>query len=233
MKHSFYSYIWLLPFFICFIGYSIPWYFVSHGNVVVPSVVGLSLHDATLKISQAELSVIIKREESRSDLPCNIIIEQSPSGDSVVRAGQPIRLVSVAPKQNVVVPDFQGKTTKHVTDWAGKFDVAIKLIWIDSNRPTGEIIAQYPQASTLLKDAQIKIYVSHGQSPLFIIPTLLNARPVDVARSFERHGLKFSCVQEDGTHMTPHETHIVCGQSPIAGSIIDVNKTIIIQLSIR
>jgi serine/threonine-protein kinase len=147
---------------------------VSQGAEVrtVPDVVGISLSDARIRISQNELNVAEPVQYSYSnEYPKDVVMDQDPKPNTKQSRGSGVTLtVSKGPQQaNIQVPDLSGMTADQARSELDK--VKLKL---DSNiakaasndYPAGQIISQNPAKGTAVNEGStVQVTVSNGPGP--------------------------------------------------------------------
>jgi serine/threonine-protein kinase len=147
---------------------------VSQGAEVrtVPDVVGLSLSDARIKISQNELNVAEPVQERYSnDYPQGVVIDQDPKANSKLSKGSGVTLyVSKGPQQaNIQVPNLSGMTVDQARSELDKIKLKLDNNIVraaSTDYPAGQIISQNPARGTAVNEGStVQVTVSNGPGP--------------------------------------------------------------------
>lgn len=148
---------------------------VSQGPEVrdVPDVIGHSLSDARIIISQHELNVAEPPQERYSDdYPQGVVMDQEPKVNSKLSKGSGVTLVvSKGPQPaNIQVPDLEGMTVQQARSELDK--VKLKLDENISRTASteyleGQIINQNPDKGTAVEEGStVRVSVSNGPGPV-------------------------------------------------------------------
>jgi beta-lactam-binding protein with PASTA domain/predicted Ser/Thr protein kinase len=141
---------------------------ISQGpkQVVLPSVVNLQYDVASAQLQAAGFGV--KRTDVDSDQPPNTVIDQSPSGNTLVPQGSTVTLtVSKGPKTKQVpdVVNLDADTAKTTLTAAG---FKVKVLSTDTTDPTqdNKVVAEDPAGNTPAKPGSVvTITVAHLSQP--------------------------------------------------------------------
>ena len=144
---------------------------ISRGLLTVPNAVGQSRETAVATLRGAGLPP--KVFTVPSSRPKGTVVAQRPEAGRRVAAGSPVRLnVSngsgggVAPAANVTVPDETGLQQDAAQKQLAAAGMKAGVVWVPSDRPEGEVVAQAPDAGTTQKrGARIQLNVSLGPGP--------------------------------------------------------------------
>ena len=138
----------------------------------VPDVVGYSLSDARIKISQSELNVVEPQQEIYSDeYPQGVVADQDPEPNTKLSRGSGVTLyVSKGPQPvDVQVPDLAGKTVEQARSELDKVKLKLDDNFTKASSAAyleGQIISQSPDKGTaVVEGSTVKVTVSNGPGP--------------------------------------------------------------------
>ncbi|MFZ9671606.1 MAG: Stk1 family PASTA domain-containing Ser/Thr kinase [Candidatus Nanopelagicaceae bacterium] len=143
------------------------WYVIvgPGSKVIVPSLAGLTVKEATSELADLGLDLKVEREEFSEDIPENRVIKSSPAGGGRISPDGTVEVTVSKGKERYIVPTLQGL----------KIEIAEGLI-SDNNLVVGEIIEEFssefpkgfimrssPAAGERIKrDSQVALYLSKG-----------------------------------------------------------------------
>jgi serine/threonine protein kinase len=143
------------------------WYVIvgPGSKVIVPSLAGLTVKEATSELADLGLDLKVEREEFSEDIPENRVIKSSPAGGGRISPDGTVEVTISKGKERYIVPTLQGL----------KIEIAEGLI-SDNNLVVGEIIEEFssefpkgfimrssPAAGERIKrDSQVTLYLSRG-----------------------------------------------------------------------
>ena len=143
------------------------WYVIvgPGSKVIVPSLAGLTVKEATSELADLGLDLKVEREEFSEDIPENRVIKSSPAGGGRISPDGTVEVTISKGKERYIVPTLQGL----------KIEIAEGLI-NDNNLVVGEIIEEFssefpkgfimrssPAAGERIKrDSQVTLYLSKG-----------------------------------------------------------------------
>jgi serine/threonine-protein kinase len=227
-------FLWLLPFFSFLCGYYVLHIFLQKKSIKTPNIIGKSLQQGMMTLSEKGLSLRLLREQEDVDLPQGIVLDQIPKPKQKIRPSQNIFVtVSKKPKP-VLTPDFLGSSQKDIVKNASKKSLQSKVFWVKSFYPADTCIAQYPQPGQILDDGKVTIYLSQGSENLFVVPDLKHCLASDVLKFFDTENTTI-----DVFHIKNcGDGHVCSGcqvidQKPMPGSIIDLSKTLHVQIQVE
>ncbi len=143
------------------------WYVIvgPGSKVIVPSLAGLTVKEATSELADLGLDLKVEREEFSEDIPENRVIKSSPAGGGRISPDGTVEVTISKGKERYIVPTLQGL----------KIEIAQGLI-TDNNLVVGEIIEEFssefpkgfimrssPAAGERIKrDSQVTLFLSKG-----------------------------------------------------------------------
>ena len=143
------------------------WYVIvgPGSKVIVPSLAGLTVKEATSDLADLGLDLKVEQEEFSEDIPENRVINSSPAGGGRISPDGTVEVTISKGKERYIVPTLQGL----------KIEIAEGLIK-DNKLVVGEIIEEFsgefpkgfimrssPAAGERIKrDSQVTLYLSKG-----------------------------------------------------------------------
>lgn len=134
--------------------------------VIVPDLAGLSIEEATEKLSSLGLEPQIDPQRHRADHigPDKIALQRPAAGDSV-KKGHSVRLWLSAGQTSVPVPDLQGQDSAEAATHVQEAGLKLEDVdYASSNRiPVGHVVHSEPVSGTLLtRGSSIRLILSSG-----------------------------------------------------------------------
>ncbi len=225
------SFLWVLPFFSFVLGYQLLRMLTHTGAIVVPPLVGMHMHDAIKILSADRLNVRILNEKEDPDSPEGIILSQTPGYGSKVKPHQSVFLVITRKPPKVKAPALCGLPLDDARAKAAQSRIILSTFPLESGYPKDTCIAQDSVPGDELAEKAMTVLVSSGTTPLRIIPDLKGKRADEVTKFLKPFGVKIEMVHhgEEKEHVCT--SCLIIEQRPLAGSIIDLSKTPLIQLT--
>jgi len=119
--------------------------------VSVPSVVSMTLDDATTALRRAGLNVETDREPS-DNIPENVVTSQTPDGGATADRGSPVTLVVSSGPAPVAVPDLTGRGVGDATAALQQAGLVVQINYsLQPGDPVGTVLAESPPAATQVK----------------------------------------------------------------------------------
>jgi serine/threonine-protein kinase len=163
------------------------------GGVPVPDVRGMSVDDATLELTKAELTVGEVTPVNSKDVPAGQVMDQSPIPLAKVDKGSPVNLtVSNGPKQ-VEVPNLVGQTKddalKALSDLGFEgsldYDFSAKV-------PRDEVIRQDPDAGTPADEGSTVTFIVSNGPKVVTVPNVVGKSESSAKSTLKEAGFKVS-----------------------------------------
>jgi beta-lactam-binding protein with PASTA domain len=206
---------------------------VMHNQVVVvPNVVGKSVHDAMLVLSYKSLGLRLAHELIDDILPEGTIMQQIPAAERSIKPNQPV-FVTVSKKTPLpLAPHVSDKTYTQLCKLLEKTSLTLKTIWLESSFPKNKCLGQYPLAGKEIIDNRLTVFASSGKSQLYVIPNF-KGQPLEIVLELlKAHKVDCELVGIP-TPLLKNEGYVVQAQQPMAGSIVDLNKALTMHLQIE
>ncbi|QGH34491.1 Stk1 family PASTA domain-containing Ser/Thr kinase [Gracilibacillus salitolerans] len=228
------TFIWVTSLFIILFGAILLALFVLPSlfqpkDVEIPDVSGYSYEEALQELENLKLNVI-KEEDHDEDVKENHVIETYPRPNETVKEGKDITVYVSSGPETVVIDDYVGNDYERIEEILledGFNDV--KFYEEFSDRPVGEIIAQYqpsPGDEVVPRDTNVIFEISKG--PEKITLNRLVGLDVDEATDYLTDRDLSADIQE--VHHDEVEEGYVIEQNPSANE--EVEKGEVVKLTV-
>lgn len=163
-------------------------------EVVVPSVVGMSLAEAQQKLRDANLEYLIREGEYSAELEPGTVIRQSPEAGRTVRAGREVEIVPSQGADLKEVPNVVGMTLLQARIALNEQGFVIGKQDTEHNEsiPAGVVMSQNPRPPLRAeRGTEIDVLVSLG-SPIVYVnpPTLVGMSQTEAELQLRNVGLE-------------------------------------------
>lgn len=198
--------------------------------VVVPSVVGHAYRSAEAILADTELSISGVNYRHSSE-PAGTVVAQSPHAGAIARSGSGIALTLAISRPQARVPDVVGKTlvgatlTLHVSGLRRGGVRYVNVPGVGSPRVGSQSL--HP-GSSAAPGTRVDLVI-HNPSPKVIIPNVVGRTYLDASRDIRNAGLRVKGLSR-ANHPTIARGSVV-SQSPPAGTMVDPNTSVSLQLS--
>ena len=143
------------------------WYVIvgPGSKVIVPSLAGLTVREASSELADLGLDLKVEREEFNEDIPEDRVINSSPAGGGRISPAGTVEVTISKGKERYIVPTLQGLKIEIaeglITD--NKLVVGEVIEEFSSEFPKGFIMRSSPVAGERIKrDSQVTLYISKG-----------------------------------------------------------------------
>ena len=223
IKRFLVSFLWVIPFIGFMMGYILMRGLTHTEIITVPSVMGLHLTDAIRALSSDRLNVRILAEKEDPDLNEGMILSQTPEPGTLVKPHQSIFLVITCKPLKPQAPTLLGSTLTQAQVRARSATIALQTYTLESPSPNERVIAQSVMPQRDVEGGVLTIYTSKGSTPLRIFPQLRGRKPDEVISFF---GLYDIPVDLKGL-----QSGSIKDQRPLAGTLIDIRKPLVVQIT--
>lgn len=222
--------LWLLPFIFFVVGFFTTRSFFHVQQFPVPSVVGMTLHEAFATLSNHNLSIRLTDQKIDPNLADGTILNQTPTAGLMVKPRQTVFLAISRCPQPSETPDFVGKELQEIIQQGKDRSIKIKHYYLPSIYPAGSCIAQYPGKGKSLDQSGITVYIASEMSYSFIWPNFIGKPLSHVTDFLDQHGITPQITIDPSSQIVDP---IVIDQRPLAGSIVSMvkNQLPIVQIS--
>jgi len=195
-------------------------------RIEVPSLVGKSVMEAVLLLSEHDLSLRVVGKEYSSQIPRGVIVSQIPSPGVRVNKNRRIEVVISEGTRLVNTPLLMGKGLAEAKIYL--FQQGLKLGSISytySNLPKGEVISQDPPPEVdMSRDEGVNLLISLGpRETQFFMSDLIGEKVERAKQLTERLSLKIGEIKEVPSSGSEG---VIISQFPSPGSLV-TDKTLI------
>lgn len=228
-------FFWFLPFLCFLIGYYVIFFVVRVKVLEAPTLIGLSMQDAVLLLSEKQLNARILAQKEDPDIPAGTVLKQIPRPGQKIKPHQPVFLVVAKGQQKPIAPDLLGRPLSVVEELVKKESIRLKKFDVTSFEPVDTVIGQWPHAGDELDEPVILLYLSAGETKrLSIFPDLKDESAQNAKVFLEEHGALVEVVPVSGKDQDiPLHKMVVKNHKPLAGSLVDLSKPLHVRLSIE
>lgn len=224
---------WVLPFLFFVFGYVGTYLFLQQEATITPNVIGKSLQEGVVTLSQHRLGIRLMREQEDVSMPEGIILDQIPRSNNKIRPNQNV-FVTISRKPSILsAPNFFGCSISDIQKRASRNDIDLLKIDFFSQYSRNTCFAQYPKPGQQLYRKRMITYISNGKFPLFIVPNFKGMQVEQVKDFLRSNDMKFEIVHSHG--ISEEHTCANCyvtDQRPISGSIFSFDQSLQIQLQV-
>jgi beta-lactam-binding protein with PASTA domain len=173
--------------------------YVNHGSrLTVPTVVGLSIGEATALLDSVSLEAVKAEVRPDARRPEGTVVYQNPLPGSVVKEGRRIYLTISGGEEMVNVPLLRGKSLRDARFALERFGLKIGGVSYDFSDifPVNTIIDQtYAADASVALGTRVGVTVSRGRATDDIaVPALIGKTLAEAKKILEDAGLKVGIV---------------------------------------
>ena len=198
-------------------------------SAISPDIVGLSVEEAELAVSRADLQLDIT-EVNHDTIPANTIIDQTPDADTDMRKGDSIvATVSIGPV-TLLMPNLIDLNREEAVAKLKDRGLSVLIFKTPSTQPVDTVIAQKPEKNQpYVAGQEIELTLSGGSA---IIPELTDMT-LETAQSI---------IDQDLLHIgevTLQKSEVletygkILSQTPVAGSMAILDTNISLTVAVR
>ena len=225
--------LWLTPFLAFAAGYIFLQFFIADNAVQVPALLGKNLLQATQICSEFKLNLRIIAEKEVADLQPGTIVTQKPLPGKAIKPHQSIFIVITKLPAPVVAPDFIKKNSTQIEAACQEKNIKNKSYAIESAYPKGECFGQIPSAGQPLETKKISSYISAGNSQQYLFPDFTDVSLHEVIDFLKKYDIACDVYHKDEKIAAPYKQNlVVINQKPLAGTFVQPNRTLFVQLQV-
>ncbi|WP_420076661.1 Stk1 family PASTA domain-containing Ser/Thr kinase [Streptomyces sp. JL3001] len=200
----------------------------SNSQVAVPNVVGETESSARELLNNVDLGLGQVTKKECADQPAGKICEQDPQAPKKIKKGSTVNIVVSTGAPKVSVPDVEGLPyEKAKSDLEDKgFDVQQKTE--ESDRNPGVVISQDPEGGTEQEKGSTITLTVAKEKEQSTVPDVLGKTCDEAKAQMEANDLSGNCQEVDT--QDPNQVGKVISTSPTAGSEVDKDSTVTIQI---
>lgn len=181
-------------------------------DVAVPSVVNMTLEEATAALDKAGLKVGKTEQVTSSVEQTNKVVVQDPSSASNVPEGSKVNLSIGAGPAQITVPDVTGKSKEEAQQLIEAAGLKFSAVEQDNAQSAGTAISSSPKAGESAPESStVTVFVSSGQVP---VPDVRGKTEAEAEAALAQAGFKVGNVTKQASS-SPAGT--VISQTPSSG----------------
>ncbi|MFI6468067.1 Stk1 family PASTA domain-containing Ser/Thr kinase [Streptomyces sp. NPDC050538] len=180
-------------------------------KVVVPSVVGQSVDDATSTLTSDKYQFKVETQEKVSGEDPGTVLEQNPKLGAQVEKGTVITLTVAKAQAKSTVPDVSGKTCDEAKAQMTANNLVGNCTEVDTNDSNlvGKVVSTDPQANSQVdKNSTVNIQIGKStqtQVPNVVGQTVKNAKQILQQNGFNNIQFADGSDQSDGAFVTQQD----------------------------
>lgn len=227
-------YSWIFPFIFFLLGYYLLTSVAITNEFPVPSVIGMSTIQAVKVLSDHYLNPRIIAEKEDVDLPLGTVLSQTPQAPHKVKRNQAIFMIVSKKPASPLAPKLLSTLRPDIEKTLNTTGIRAKFYYLSSTHPHNTCIGQYPCPGQPVTDRKMMVYISAGSTPLMLFPDLTGAHISHAQELLNPYHTELQ-ISHNHTSLQPHDcaTCIVTDQKPLAGSIVDTNTRLLVQLNVE
>lgn len=205
--------------------------YVNHaGRVPVPAVIGMSKDSAVQALEDAGLRPVEADTRPDPDYPPGVVVQQNPSGLSVVKEGRRVYLTLSGGEIQVAVPSLRGRSLRDARFALERYGLDLGSVMYDTSDtyPENTIIAQSIAPDTKVsRGTAVHITVSQGKNPGDRrVPLLIGKTLGEATKILEEAGLKVGTITyQQSFDLVPNtvvDQYPRSGEAPVNGQGVDL-----------
>lgn len=206
-------------------------------RVVVPSVLGQTVEQATKILQDKGLTIVLEGESVSGTYAPETIMKQDPKGEKVVEPGTAIHVVVAKMQQQevieeVIMPDLKGEESAHAQSILDDMQLEIALEWEYSDEyDRSKVIGHTPEAGEKVKKGDtVTLILSKGKEVVMVkVPDLSNLTLEEAKAKLNELGLRLGQTMEEYSDTV--EVGRVLGQSISQNQEIEQGEIVDVILS--
>ena len=201
-------------------------------RVVVPSVLGQTIEQATKILEDKDLTIVLEGEEVSGTHAPGTIMRQTPQGEKVVEPGTVINVVVAKPQEvveEVIMPNLKGEESANAQSILDDMELEIALEWEYSDEfDRSKVISHTPEAGEKVKKGDtVTLVLSKGKEVVMVkVPDLSNLTLDEAKAKLNEVGLRFGQPMEEYSDTVEQgrviKQSISANQEIEQGEIVDV-----------
>ncbi len=224
----------LLPFALFMVGYIGTYLFVQQQEFIVPDLIGKSMQEAVVALSEFHVGVSLLTEKEDSRVPAGVVLNQVPGPGSKIRAYKNI-LVAVSKRPRAIrAPRCLGKSLEEIEKLCKERFLRLKAHYMQSSYPKNCCIVQYPEQDAVIAGNKLVVYISQGRDQLYVFPDFTTILRADVEEFLKKLPVEVDFFEEETTKLRASGgSSCVVEQNPLPGTIFDSSQFMYIQFRVR
>lgn len=221
------------PFIIFLGGFFLAFFLFPRRHATVPSYLGKRAELAFAELSDLGFSGRCALVTVENPTLAGVVVDQLPENGARVYRGQTVRLTVGQQSNARMIPDFVGQPVSSLKNMAKEAGYEVTLVWMPHYRSMGICFAQTPPPHQIAHHARIICYCSLGSTPYGVMPNLRGLTREEVENFAHINNASAQCVSgKKESHSIAEKEFTVIDQQPAAGTVIDGNKQLFVQVQL-
>ena len=210
---------------------------VSVNSIEVPSLIGKTVRESVIELSNLGLNARVLYQKEEADIKEGTILHQVPYGGQTVKQNQSVFITISKLPEVPKAPYVLGSQIDAISDLKAQFNFRIKKFSVSSDRPPGEIIAQWPSPGKELEPKTLITYISSKNNLFFVFPDMRGKSFDEVQQFLEAINSTFEIGNQpiDVTKSKQNyvaQNNFVRAHKPLPGSLVNLSNPIHVRLSL-
>lgn len=233
LKQTLKRIFWIIPFINFIIAYHLSSLFLAINQIEVPVVIGKNLNEASKILSDHNLNLRILAQKEDADLPDCTVLDQNPFKQKI-KINKPVYLTISRKFKSFKMPNLKGKNLHYIQQILKTNGLKSKIYYIENNADKDTCISHHPEAESLIdKNEKIILYISLNNKKPVLIPNFKGLNLKEVLNFLDLNEIKSTIIINSFQEYEPDKDYKILEQRPIAGSILQLNKNLNIQLQVE
>lgn len=227
------SFLWLMPFASFILGYLLISLFIKQPSLQAPTIVGKTLDQAVLTLSQSNLNIRIVGQKEDAQLAEGTILTQTPAPGSIIKEQQALYVTIAKKPVPLAMPNLVGKTESQAVAEIEALSLHAQIHHLASDKLIGTVIAQSPEPGLSASTHSITLYIATDPQKPILMPHFKNRSLDEVISFLELHGITPTILH---TPVAPDHRCTNCmviDQRPLAGTFFKMSKEKPLQVQLQ
>jgi serine/threonine-protein kinase len=197
-------------------------------KVIVPDVKGLTIEEATKRLTEAKLAVAPSPQtiDVEDEKLIGKVADQSPPATQSVQAGTQITLSIGKAPSLISVPDLTGQQVDRAKQNLEAQGFKVETKEVSSDKPAGEVVDQSPKSGKVKPNSTITLSVSKGDQTKIQLPDLTGLTPDQARDTLRQRGWTGQLNVVEQTTTDPDEIGKITDQQLPEGTQIARDDTV-------
>jgi beta-lactam-binding protein with PASTA domain len=204
-------------------------------ETITPHLIGKQVHEILPLITHHKLNIRLINQKEEADLPEGIILNQTPTSGTAIKANQPLFLVTTKKPLAFRAPRCKELHINEITSQLQTAEIHPRIYHVSHPYPENICFAQSPQPNESLEKNKLIIYISSGNNKPVIWPNFIGVPLQQVIEFVNNYNIEPHIIHNNANTIYLDHEQIVIDQRPFAGTLLtlDENKPLSVQLRIH
>lgn len=223
----------IAPFIFFIFGYIFSHFLIKSTVYQTPNLIGLKLSQALSIAAENHATIKLLHQQECPGIEPETIISQKPSAGRLIRPNQAILITIATETPAPVSPDLKLQKLSSCKKSCTELGIKLKHYPIIYPLPQETCIGQIPQAQEAVPDKKIIIYTAQEKTNMYIMTNFINKNLNEVIRSLKNQEIAYTVFSNYEKIEAPYaDDLIITNQKPKQGSLIQITKSLNIQLEV-